>query len=116
MCFRESEEDANGVVTISRGCKPIDECPAGAMTDNLPGLCSTDMQGTETCLNCDYFEDEPEDEDKPWHVCGKPPTTTATTTPTTTPTTTKPGINPLSHLSSGACVCSFNHTLYITIY
>jgi hypothetical protein len=72
ICYRESVKDENGDETISRGCKPIEECPAGSMTDMIPsGDCEED-NGSETCLNCNYFENEPDDEEKPWHLCDKP--------------------------------------------
>ena len=71
MCYRESVESSDGTVTISRGCKPLDECPDGSMTDEIPGRCSTDDDGTETCVNCDFFVEEPPP-DTPWHLCEKP--------------------------------------------
>ena len=43
------------------------------MTDIIPsGACTEAEDGSKTCLNCNYFEDEPEDEEKPWHLCEKP--------------------------------------------
>ena len=65
--------DADGVETISRGCKPIDECPAGAMTDIIPSPSSEDGEdGSVTYLNCNYFEDQPDDETPQWHLCDDP--------------------------------------------
>ena len=71
VCYRESVESSDGTVIISRGCKPLDECPDGSMTDELPGRCSTDDDGTKTCVNCDYFDEEAPPE-TPWHLCEKP--------------------------------------------
>jgi len=66
ICYRESVDDGvDGVdVSITRGCKLIGDCDAEAMNDNLESNCNTEA-GTETCVNCHYFEE-------PWHLCNKP--------------------------------------------
>ena len=76
ICYREIVILDDGSFTITRGCKPQDECTeAEHFTDEPDGPCTDNGDGSKTCLMCDYFEETPPPipPKLPWSECEPPP-------------------------------------------
>ena len=57
MCFRTVTKEG-GTTKQSSGCRNIDTCPFAALPSSQSFAHCEENDGTETCLTCDYFDDE----------------------------------------------------------